>query len=311
MDDHCMTMAEAAGGVFSRVEALRWGMSDNDLTRLVRAGRLTRPRRGVYALPTSGGNREEEHAYRVRAILRGRPASCAAARSTLALAQLPLVRADLSTVLLCGAGKERFRRGDVVTYPLPSGEKGITIGGAPSVSIETAIFQTVARDGLTTAIVAADAALHRGLVTPESLEHRRVGLRRLAPRGRQLMESVDGASESPGESLMRLILVGLGHDVQIQVVITTPDGEFVARVDALVDDWIVMEFDGAGKYGDADGRDALIREKRREDALRALGYIVVRVTWRDLFTPGRVAALVRAAQAQLRARSATPRAAAR
>lgn len=299
MDDYFTAMAQAADGVFSRVEALRWGMSDNDLTRAVRSGRLARPRRGVYALPRPSETPERDHAHRVRAILRGRDAR-AAGRSMLALAGLPLINADLSTVVLCGRGSERYRRGDVITYPMPRGESGLLIDGVPTVSLETALFQTVARDSLMTAIVAADAALHRSLVTRESLERRRTLLRRLAPRGRQLMAAVDESCESPGESVMRVILIGLGHQVQTQVEIYTPDGQLVGRVDALVDGWIVMEFDGAVKYEGADGREALIREKRREDALRALGYVVIRVTWADLFTPGRLEAMVRAAQAQLR-----------
>jgi very-short-patch-repair endonuclease len=53
---------------------------------------------------------------------------------------------------------------------------------------------------------------------------------------------------------------------------------------------VVVEFDGAVKYQGADGRNALIREKRREDALRALGYRVVRLTWSELRRPERVLA---------------------
>lgn len=303
MDAYFNAMAQAADGVFSRAEALRWGMSDNDLRRLVGAKHLTRPRRGVYALPRPSETPERDHAQRLRAVLRGRPGALAAGRSALALAQLPLVKADLTTLVLCGRGAERYRRGQVITYPMPPDEAGVMIGEAPAVSIETALFQTVARDSLMTAIVAADAALHRGLVTGASLEARRLGLRRLAPRGRQLLESVDESSESPGESVMRLVLGGLGHEVRTQVVIHTPDGEFVGRVDALVDGWIVMEFDGLTKYAGASGHQELVREKRREDALRALGYVVVRVTWADLFIPGRLEALVRAATAQLWARA--------
>lgn len=46
------------------------------------------------------------------------------------------------------------------------------------------------------------------------------------------------------------------------------------------------------KYAGADGRGALVSEKRREDALRALGYRVVRLTWSDLRRPERVRALL-------------------
>lgn len=73
----------------------------------------------------------------------------------------------------------------------------------------------------------------------------------------------------------------MGIAVTPQVTIT--DDGFVARVDFLVTGTkVVLEFDGAVKYADADGRDALIAEKWREDRLRQLGYIVVRVVWREL-----------------------------
>jgi hypothetical protein len=66
---------------------------------------------------------------------------------------------------------------------------------------------------------------------------------------------------------------------------------------------------GLVKYGGADGRRALIEggnpslldsdfEKRREDALRSLGYQLVRLTWRDLHDPAVVEGLIRQAFAR-------------
>ena len=57
----------------------------------------------------------------------------------------------------------------------------------------------------------------------------------------------------------------------------------------------IVEFDGLLKYGGAGGRQALIDEKRREDALRSLGYQVVRLTWRDLYDPALVRRLIKQA----------------
>jgi very-short-patch-repair endonuclease len=80
-----------------------------------------------------------------------------------------------------------------------------------------------------------------------------------------------------------------------QVTITDRRGEFVARVDFLVDGAnVVVEFDGKVKYAAGDPA-VLWDEKRREDRLRRLGYVVVRITWADLERPGAVAAAVRAA----------------
>lgn len=78
-----------------------------------------------------------------------------------------------------------------------------------------------------------------------------------------------------------------------QVEIRDDLGRFVARVDFLFRELnLIVEFDGALKYAGADGREALIAEKRREDALRRLGYRVVRLTWADLHDPERVLRLL-------------------
>lgn len=84
--------------------------------------------------------------------------------------------------------------------------------------------------------------------------------------------------------------------VEPQVEIRDARGKFVARVDLLFRRYrTVVEFDGLVTYGGAGGRQALIDEKRREDALRSLGYQVVRLTWRDLLEPAVVARLVKEA----------------
>lgn len=73
----------------------------------------------------------------------------------------------------------------------------------------------------------------------------------------------------------------------------------MARVDFLFRaQRTIVEFDGLVKYGGADGRQALIDEKRREDALRSLGYQLVRLTWRDLHDPAVVEGLIRQAFAR-------------
>jgi very-short-patch-repair endonuclease len=50
---------------------------------------------------------------------------------------------------------------------------------------------------------------------------------------------------------------------------------------------VLLEFDGKEKY--ADGNQAvLFEEKRREDALRRAGWVVVRLVWSDLKDPALV-----------------------
>ena len=77
----------------------------------------------------------------------------------------------------------------------------------------------------------------------------------------------------------------------------------MARVDHLVGERVVVEFDGLVKYAGAEGRGALAAEKAREDLLRSLGYEVVRLTGADLDRPQRVDAMVRAALERAAARA--------
>jgi hypothetical protein len=74
--------------------------------------------------------------------------------------------------------------------------------------------------------------------------------------------------------------------------VPTPDRRFLGRCDF---GWpalgVLAEFDGKKKYGrllrepGQTAEDVLIEEKRREDRLRALGWIVIRWMWRDLYRP--------------------------
>ena len=80
---------------------------------------------------------------------------------------------------------------------------------------------------------------------------------------------------------------------ELQAEIRDGRGRLVGRVDFLFrEQRVVVEFDGRVKYEGADGRDALFREKRRVDALRSMGFKVVRLTWRDLDDPASVARLI-------------------
>lgn len=143
-----------------------------------------------------------------------------------------------------------------------------------------------------------DAALHEGRCTTHEVEAvvaRLVGAGARS-HGYRLIRLSDPRCESVGESRARLVLVELGLDVRSQVAIYDDDGDFVGRVDFLVDGDVVVEFDGAVKYDGAEGRDALVAEKIREDRLRALGYRVIRLTWADLDRPSYVAGLIRRAR---------------
>ena len=87
----------------------------------------------------------------------------------------------------------------------------------------------------------------------------------------------------------------------LQFEITGSSGGFVARTDfAWEEQRVIGEFDGRVKYGrllrpGQDPGDIVFEEKRREDAIRDLGWGVVRWTWADLDAPQQLEARVRRA----------------
>ncbi len=98
----------------------------------------------------------------------------------------------------------------------------------------------------------------------------------------------DGRAESPGETRLREALRVMGIAVTPQV--RLEDCGFLAVVDLMLDDArVVVEFDGFMKHGRPDAyrisatpADVVVAEKVREDRIRALGYVVIRVTWAEL-----------------------------
>jgi very-short-patch-repair endonuclease len=119
-------------------------------------------------------------------------------------------------------------------------------------------------------------------------------------RARAALPWCDGRHESPGETLTAHVLRGLRYDV-------TPQHEVGRRehpgrvfyADFLIDGTnVLVEFDGKVKYdpeANPEAARANFQEKLREDELRRLGYVVVRLTRADLARPALVRARIEAA----------------
>ena len=112
-------------------------------------------------------------------------------------------------------------------------------------------------------------------------------------RARRVVAFLDGRSESAGESASRVRLVQQGLPCpDLQREICDADGRLVGRVDFCWDEErTVGEFDGKQKYGrllqpGQTIEEVVYAEKVREDALRDLGWQVVRWLWRDLYRNG-------------------------
>ena len=130
------------------------------------------------------------------------------------------------------------------------------------------------------ALVAADAALHRGLVTTEQLTaacELLAGCRGIGPV-RAILREADSRIESPGESVIGHRLRALGYRLEPQLEVATDVGDRYAdfRIEGTR---VLVEFDGAEKYAD---KRASFGEKWREDAMRRKGWFFARYVWAEL-----------------------------
>lgn len=293
-----------AGGQVCTTARLRAIEIDADATeRLVRSGELVRLRRGLFAAGETWRSAKPEArlALCTRAVLGERRGAAASHASAAVLHGLPLWGVGLSTVeVICSSPRRRLR-GGVRLHPWPDGVEAEVVDGLRVVPLATAVVQVIAEHGHLPGLVSLDGALHAEQVTGAQVEAAGValGLRgQAAGRLRRVVAEADPECESVGETRTRVLLRDLGLSLRSQVEIFDRRGK-IGRVDFLVGERVVVEFDGLVKYEGHEGRRALAAEKAREDRLRAAGYAVVRLVWTDLDQPERVLAMVQQAMARV------------
>jgi very-short-patch-repair endonuclease len=286
--------------------------SPTALREAVGRGEIARVRRGAYTARTG-----EAGAGR-----RARRAALARIGAVHAQLEIPFVFSHESAALLWGLDAIRLSgRTHIVQRSHPSArndqllarhvmtlpsEERTTVRGLPVTTLPRTVLDCARTLRGGPALVIADSAVRTGL----DLD----AVRRLLPaargtRGivaaRELLEVVDGGAATPGESMTRWALLdgGLPRPVT-QVEVSTRIGCFAVDL-GWPERRVGVEFDGAVKYSGAFGRtgtEALVAEKRRQDALEEAGWRLLRVTWDDLrdgaAVATRAAALLRAARTQ-------------
>lgn len=277
------------GGIFTRAEAKQCGIDDSTLRQLVKTGRCVRVARGVYAFPSPQLPPEDQHRRLTRALLRRLEGRAAASHhSALLLHGLPVHGVDLERVHLVGGSPRKVRRLPVATVHRPVEPTLLdSVDGQTLVRVAPALVQNALLHDTMSAVVSADAALKRELVTRDELTAA-VATVKGRPGSRtatNMLRFMDGRSESVGETRLRLELNILQIPVVPQFKIVE-DGHVIARTDLkVIGAPVVVEFDGLVKYRGDQGERAVIAEKKREDRIRRLGYEVVRVIWPELDHP--------------------------
>lgn len=295
-------------GVFTTAEARAVGYTSFDLVRLVAAGCLDHLARGLYAVPATGLSTVDAHRRLAAGVCRAYPDAVLTAHSAAVAHGLPVFDLPLDRVIIARPVPAERLGQHWITRPTTEwlGSADVPVGRAAA--LPATVVTHAMEHGIVAGVVALDFALHEGMVTIEEVEEV-AGQVRGWPRShrvRSMIALADGLSESVGESRVRVDLAMAGLEVDPQEVIRDESGRIVARPDLRVRGTrVLVEFDGRVKYADGDP-ETLFAEKRREDELRRLGYVVVRLTWADLYRPGRVVARVRAAIAATHAKVDLP-----
>jgi hypothetical protein len=294
MNPKLSVLTAARRGWFSRSDAVEAGYSDSELRRRLRDGRWMRLTRDVYVEP--GGWPDElpwERARRLhlmmtRAVVdRMGPEAIVSHQSAAVLHGLPTWGLDLSRVHVTRNARRTRSDKTAIVHRSPIGPDEVTeVDGVRVTTPARSIAETACVTSYEVGVVLGDAALHLDLTTPDRLvttadRHKQwIG----SPAARAAARFADGLSESVGESRLRVLMANEGLPTpRLQVEIRDEQGRLIGRVDFLLPGNLIVEFDGALKY--AEGADAVLSEKWREDGLRALGYRIVRTCWADLGQP--------------------------
>jgi len=286
----------------STTSELQSDRSDRQVQQAVRAQELTRVRRGYYVATSAWrALSPDDQAVLLATTTAARlgPAAVLSHTSAALLHGLPVGR--LQVLRPHATWPSSAGRG-ATTSVIPHRSRldpadVVRLDGVPVTTVARTLFDIARSAEPGIAVAMADTALRRDVVTPSELaavlaaNGSRPGVR----GARRILEFADGRSESVGESLTRVLLRRLGLPrPELQSELTSPDGQLVARVDFLFAELgTVLEFDGRVKYekflrrGES-ASDVVYREKVREDAIRSLGFGIVRMIWSDLGDGGRV-----------------------
>jgi very-short-patch-repair endonuclease len=282
------------------------GITDRALTEAVRARRVLRIRRGAYLLASAWNAAKpwEKDLYRIDAHAAAR-ATPATYSHTTAARLLGCSVWDAGTrihITVPYASSARSHSPDVAAHRQPVGERDLVeLLRAGRLIRLTSIDRTVADCArildLERAAIVGDHALRRGAsVEGIAAAADRSEIVRGSRRVERLLAALDVRAESPGETRTRLALAAERLPTpELQFEVMTEEGLYRADF-AWPELKVILEFDGESKYfAYRPTAEVLLAERRRENALAAAGWVIIRIRWADLGTPDMIAAKVRAA----------------
>ena len=294
-------------GLVTRRQAVETGYSERELRTLTAVGgRWVVVRRGVYVerdlwealAPYDGEMRLRDMAAHLTMTTMHVMSHDSAARAL----ELPTLRPREPLVHVTRPVLNGSRTEHGVKHHLSRLEPGDiqSVDDLPVTGLARTVLDLGREHGLEHGVVAADAALRRGL-TIAALDDELTRMRCWPGivRARATVEYADPGAESPAESLGRLLVISLGiGEVETQFPVRLDDR--VVWCDLRVGRH-VFEVDGRQKYlrpsegglSDREAGEVVWREKRREQQICATGLGMSRLVWDDFWGPARKRAIAR------------------
>jgi predicted transcriptional regulator of viral defense system len=289
IDSLVSRVAEQHHGVFAAHHLRDLGVARHERNYRLAAGRWAVVHEGAYRV---AGVPLTWRGQVLAACWAGGVRAVASHRSAAELWGLP-GRTTKVVELMCPRWRRARHDGIVVHETRVIDDRATTIDRIPVTSAARTLFDLAAVVGPITLDLAVEQALRRQLTDVAELE---LLLEQLARRGRRgitklrrvLASRVPGQqlTESEGERVLVLALIRQGLPEPVaQYEIRDTDGRLVARVDfAYPDHKIAIEYDS---YEHHTGRDALVRDGARRNAIVALGWLPITATANDLANGGR------------------------
>jgi hypothetical protein len=270
--------ADRQCGLVTSAQARGIGMHGRDISYLVQSGRWRRIQRGVYAEQTLVLTPE----VRAMAVALSAPRGSVVSRDTAArLHGIDVVRTQAFEHACIRDHRENRRQLRLHCGPLADSDITM-VAGIRVTTVRRTLLDLLRWSDRLTAIWACEDAVRKNLVTLAELRSvvEEIGLEPFACPIRRRVALVDPRSESPLETVIRLVLVDGGLPLpDLQHVVTDIHGTVLARLDfAYVQRRIAIEADGRAVHDEVR---ALYRDRQRSNNVELAGWHVLRFTWYD------------------------------